>query len=268
MADKTTMLISPSFGEFLFDAVLNTEHNREVTVTNHPVQYGAEISDHSFIEPETVNLQIGMSDAMAEIGQEAHSVNAYAQLVQMMEARELITLVTRLGTYRDMLIVSMSAPDEFSVMNGVKAQIGLKHINIVTSAVVLIQNKVSSSKGGYKQPEEEEKTPDPEAEDKDWNKSILKIFSDLFNGASEASSTMSSSGMKMTWDEYKSNQLSESAKYTEERMGGREAVDREIQKEISALNNVVTERSVGSTYVGLYGIYIRTADGWRLKARK
>ena len=122
MAEQTTtMIISPSYGQFVFDAVLDAVHRREITVTSHPVQYGAEIADHSYIEPEEVSLEIGMSDAMSAVGEEGHSVNAHVQLVQMMEARELVTLVTRLGTYRDMLIVSMTTPDSVAVMNGIKA---------------------------------------------------------------------------------------------------------------------------------------------------
>lgn len=256
MADKT-LIRSPSFGDFVFDAVLSAEHTREVTVTSHPVQYGAEIADHSYIEPEAVSIQIGMSDVMAEIGQAAHSVNAYAQLVQMMEARELVTLVTRLGTYDDMIIVSMSVPDEFATMNGLKAQIGFRHVTIVTAAVVLVQNKIGSSKGVGRTTVE--KTPDPEEpEDLDENKSAglwgydaFKTVLSLFGGGDNSGIDMT--GMKMSWDRYQDRQISEAQ---------HEQYETYVGGVTAGLELSYSGEPIGTIKVVDKTPYVKTSDGW------
>ena len=145
MATEKTMIKSPSFNKFFFDAVFSTEHQASVTVTKHPVQQGASITDHSYVEPNEVTLDIGMSDSMAGAGAD-HSVNAYATLRAMMVKREPLKLVTRLQVYNNMLITSMSAPDDKTTMNALRCTIYFTEIGIVSVAVVQIQQNVSGSK--------------------------------------------------------------------------------------------------------------------------
>lgn len=142
-----TMITSPSCGRIIFDAVFSLSHNSNVMVTEHPVQSGASIADHSFIEPDEVQIEIGMTDTAISVNgpSESRSVNAYAQLHSLMAAREPLTLITRLKTYRNMLITSISAPDDYHTMNALKANIYFKQINIVSVSTVKVQQTVSSS---------------------------------------------------------------------------------------------------------------------------
>ena len=142
-----TMITSPSGGRIIFDAVFSLSHNSNVMVTEHPVQSGASIADHSFMEQDEVQIEIGMTDTAISVNgpSESRSVNAYAQLYSLMAAREPITLITRLKTYRNMLITSISAPDDYHTMNALKANIYFKQINIVSVSTVKVQQTVSSS---------------------------------------------------------------------------------------------------------------------------
>lgn len=67
MAVKT-MINSPTYGRFVFDAVFNTSHNANLMVTEHPVQSGGSIADHAFMEPDEVQMEIGMSDTAISVG--------------------------------------------------------------------------------------------------------------------------------------------------------------------------------------------------------
>lgn len=140
-----TMLVSPTFGSFFFDAVFNTDHFASLTVTQHPVQSGASISDHAFMEPDEVSIEIGMSDA-ASGALDSHSVNAYTQLRAIMELREPVTLITRLKTYSSMVITSISAPDDVKTMYALRATISFRKVNIVNVSTVTVQETVTSSK--------------------------------------------------------------------------------------------------------------------------
>lgn len=141
----TTMLITSDGETFVFDAVLSAEHKSSVSVTSHPVQYGASIVDHAINEPDEVMLSVGMTDTMEGVDSN-HSVNAFAKLKQITESRKVVSLVTRLGRYENMLITSLSAPDDYTTMYGLKANIIFTHIEIVPVSVVTVQQTVSSSK--------------------------------------------------------------------------------------------------------------------------
>ncbi|MDR1599457.1 MAG: hypothetical protein LBS11_06270 [Oscillospiraceae bacterium] len=112
MPSEKTLIISPTLGRLLFDAVLKVDHSMNVTVTQHPAQYGAAVADNAFLEPEQPSIDIGMSDVMTSLdtiaGASANrSVTAYEALRGIAQRREFITLVTRLRTYQNLLITSI-----------------------------------------------------------------------------------------------------------------------------------------------------------------
>lgn len=144
MAVTQTMIDSPSFGRFVFDAVFSTEHNLSITATQHPVQTGSSVSDHAFTNPTEVSIEVGMSDAMQGVGAD-HSVNAFQQLKAIMMRKEPLTVITRLDTYKNMLITSISAPDNYETMHGLKAQVYFQQIEIVSVATVKVQQLVTGS---------------------------------------------------------------------------------------------------------------------------
>ena len=195
-----TMITSPSYGRFLFDFVFSAEHKMNLKPTEHPVQSGSSITDHSIMQPDEVILEIGMSDTASGAGSN-YSVNGYQMLRAIMQKREPLTLTTRLNTYRDMLITSISAPDDVSTMFALKASIYLQQIKIATVATVTVQQKVSSSKpstpggGSSSPPPDPVKTPDKE----DKKKSVLKQIADkLAKATTEAKTAPKATTTKAT----------------------------------------------------------------------
>lgn len=141
-----TMASSPSIEEpFFFDAVFSTTHEANVTVTTQPVEIGANIADHAYLEPDTVTMEIGASDA-SEGAESNHSVNAYTMLRTVMEEREPISLYTRLKSYTNMMVVSISVTDDYTTSTALRASIMLQKILIVNVATVKVQQTVTSSK--------------------------------------------------------------------------------------------------------------------------
>ena len=142
--DTTVMLQSPSYGNFTFDAVLQTEHSYSVVVTEHPVMYGSEIADHAYDEPDEVSLKIGMTD-VAE-GGAGRSVNAFLQLRELMLAHEPLRLLTRLRVYDNMVITSMSVPDDYKTMHALQASISLRQVRTVPVSIITITYQAASKK--------------------------------------------------------------------------------------------------------------------------
>ena len=135
-------MLQTSMGDFYFDAVLKTEHNATMMITEHPVQTGAPIADHAYLEPEEITCEIGMTD----VNGDGMSVQMYQQLRELMGRREPFTLVTRLHSYENMLISALSVPDDYTTMFALKASIVFKQIRVVQVATVQVQQTVAGSK--------------------------------------------------------------------------------------------------------------------------
>jgi hypothetical protein len=121
-----------------FDAWLRLNHNTSLTVTQHPVETGAAISDHSFVNPRRFSFDIGMTDvANTPVfqGNNTRSVNAYNALTAMQATRQLLTLASKYGNYRNILIESVNVSDDFRTKNAMFATITLVEIIMAKTQV-------------------------------------------------------------------------------------------------------------------------------------
>ena len=153
--------------DYVFDAVLKLMHQRTLTKTRHPVLTGASISDHAYIEPSRVVLEIAMSDAMASfvagswVGASTKSISAWQVLKNLQLNKTLLTLSTRLDTYYNMLITSATAPEDNKTLYGLRATITLEEvISASVSSAMAVSSRpqtTGSSSGGTVQ----SVSPDP-----------------------------------------------------------------------------------------------------------
>lgn len=127
---------------YYFDAWLRLQHQSDMTITRHPVETGAEISDHCYAEPRRWIFQIGMSDVSTSPVAEqfsanpTRSVNAYNTLYQLQQSRTLLSLTSKYGTYTNVLIQSMIAIDDWRTKNALKVNVTLQEIILVSTSVV------------------------------------------------------------------------------------------------------------------------------------
>lgn len=155
--------VRTSVGGLYFDAILKTDHTAKITMTDHPVESGANITDHAYIEPDEVSLELGVSDSAIEassFGTGARSVTAYQELRKLQRSRQPMTIITRLQTYKNMLISTITAPDDYSTMNALKATIMCREVMIVSTETVTVSprasqepQKTGSTNSGAKQPD-------------------------------------------------------------------------------------------------------------------
>lgn len=124
-----------------FDAWLRLNHNTSLTITQHPVETGAAITDHSYFNPRRFAFDIGVTDTVTSPtfpGQQSRSVNAYNQLVEMQRSRQRLTLVTKYNTYTNILIENIDVSDDYTTQTALKATIYLLEVIVanVTQAAV------------------------------------------------------------------------------------------------------------------------------------
>lgn len=134
------VLVKTNIGGYFFDAILREEHQSSLRITSHPVQTGANITDHSYMEPAVVMLEVAMSDVMDSMvagqftGRYTKSVSAYDALAELQKARVPISVHTRLRTYENMLVESITTPDDVKTLYGLRCSVVLREIFIVEVA--------------------------------------------------------------------------------------------------------------------------------------
>ena len=126
---------------YFFDAVLRAEHVQELAITRHPVQIatassapGGSISDHAYMLPARVTLEIGMSDALDRYNPTDYtstvskSVSAYQTLLTVQARRNPLVLLTRLQTYSNMLIQSIRPIEDYKTRHALRAHVIFEQI--------------------------------------------------------------------------------------------------------------------------------------------
>ena len=135
---------------FFFDAFLKLDHERKLTITDHPVEEGANITDHAFVEPKAVSIEIGMSDVCSSFvdGQftqrYSRSVSAFDTLEKLQADRVPIEIHTKLATYKNMMIETITAPDDYLTRNNLRATVFFREIIVVSTKTAALPDRTSA----------------------------------------------------------------------------------------------------------------------------
>jgi hypothetical protein len=128
-----------TIGELSPDVTLDEQLQDSVTVTDHPVEIGASISDHAFMNPSEVMLRIGFTNSKGFLAlftgnSSPTPAEAYEQLQDMMREREPIDLITSRRAYTDMLITALSVTTDDKTANILAANVKLRQIILVSTS--------------------------------------------------------------------------------------------------------------------------------------
>lgn len=141
------------------DAAISLTHQSAVTITEHPVEDGANISDHSRPRPESIVIDGVISNTRLGLKQELRVVEAFGQrfqvaagstspnaagyaqeaLVKLKELstqRKTFTVVTRRRTYTDMMIETLSSPEDKNTGDSLR-------FTATCRQVIIVRNKVT-----------------------------------------------------------------------------------------------------------------------------
>jgi hypothetical protein len=128
---------------FVFDGTLRAEHEQQTVVTLNPVQTGAAITDHAYVMPARLTVEIAMSDAMQSytIGQwssgPTRSISAYQTLKALQLANTPVSLATKLASYSLMMITDCRAEETKDTKYALKATVTFTEI--FTGTVLQVQ---------------------------------------------------------------------------------------------------------------------------------
>lgn len=115
---------SSAIGPVPIDCVVSEKHTSELEITEIPVESGVRITDHAFVLPKKVTLDIANQNAAA----------AYNALVAFQESRVPFTVVTGLYVYTNMLIKNLNAERDKTFSSVLRCTCDLQEIIIVSTA--------------------------------------------------------------------------------------------------------------------------------------
>jgi hypothetical protein len=145
------------------DASVTETHSLANTVTDHPVEDGVNVSDHSRPEPDALTIEGIVSNTPFSTSTQTRAVNsgsvtfdttseanvprdqpgyaeeAYRKLRQLRDEGVLCTVVTTLRTYTSMAITSVSVPRDSKTYDALRFSITFKR-------VVVVKNKLTRTR--------------------------------------------------------------------------------------------------------------------------
>lgn len=146
-----------TLGPIIAQAVLEEKHVDELQVTDHPVEQGAQISDHAFMRPAEVTLQYGwspstLSSAIGSINVLSPNLlggnlqDIYQKLLDLQASRIPFTITTGKRQYENMLIRSISETTNEKTENVLMVTVTCRAIFIVQTQATTLPPKTRQAK--------------------------------------------------------------------------------------------------------------------------
>jgi hypothetical protein len=110
------------------EVTVSEDHDDDLTITEHPVEYGAAITDHAFKRPSEVRVRVGWSDAY--IGD---SRMVYEQILQLQAARQPFDVYTGKRAYQSMLVASVHTETNSGLEHTFLTNVTLRQIILVST---------------------------------------------------------------------------------------------------------------------------------------
>lgn len=140
-----------SIGGIEIQATLEEIHNSTVQITEHPVELGAEITDHAFKKPEEVVLRCAWSNSSpqallgsvqrlfsGDLSGSDYVSDVYSQLRALQDLRAPFEIVTTTRRYQNMLITALQVTRDQKTGNALVCTATCREVIIVqTKATTL-----------------------------------------------------------------------------------------------------------------------------------
>jgi len=106
MADSARFIFSRGIkkriGDILIDAFSTETHTKRNTITAYPVESGYDISDHTVNQPFILNI----NGIVEPINDSSNILDTYNKLIQLMNDKTPVTVITGLKVYDSMSIIN------------------------------------------------------------------------------------------------------------------------------------------------------------------
>lgn len=122
-----------SIATFDMMVVLSESATDTLEITRHPVQDGSSITDHAFVQPKTLEMEIVFANTDARTLKET-----YQKLIELQASAVPFDVVTGKRAYKNMLISSISNTTDADTENVLSLGLSLQEIRIVQVEVAVV----------------------------------------------------------------------------------------------------------------------------------
>lgn len=155
----TTTLLYRPFATMIdaleLDASLTETHEAEVDVTQFPVEVGVAVSDHARPKPRKVQIEGLVSNTPINQGATSYGMqgqvpfvkNAYATLIDLADNPRLVTVVTELESYSNMVMDSLKIPRDAKIGDVLKFEAHFIYVRQVTNQATVVAVKPKTAGG-------------------------------------------------------------------------------------------------------------------------
>lgn len=136
-----TLFLQRNIGGFVADVTIEEDSTDELEITQHPVERGAAVTDHSFKKPSVVVITAGWSNSsLSALGDPFYVQSVYAQLLQLQNSRQPFDIVTGKRSYTNMLFRRLSVKTDERTENALVLQAECQEIIITETQTVQTPN--------------------------------------------------------------------------------------------------------------------------------
>jgi hypothetical protein len=125
------------------DASIMQTHTRTAAITEHPVEDGADITDHIRLEPIVVTINgVVTATLLGQQGDATREIDAWAVLEQVIEERQPVTLITTLRTYESMVVRSLSTERNVGLAHAIAPVLEFRQVRIVKALMTRLPPEI------------------------------------------------------------------------------------------------------------------------------
>ena len=136
----SAILFSGRIGPVPVAVILRERHRASLGITEHPIETGAKVTDHAYLEAKRLSLEFA----------DNHAADAYNALVRFQSDRVPFTIVSGLFVYQNMLIKDLSAERDSENSKILRGRAELQEAIIVSTAYTVSEANLKSGKPGGK----------------------------------------------------------------------------------------------------------------------
>lgn len=130
-----------NIGGFVADVTLEEVGVDELEVTDHPVEQGADITDHSFKRPAHLTVRAGWSNSSPQaLGDPNYVQSIYDSFLAMQANRQPIEVVTGKRIYENMLINRLQITTDEKTEHSLAMVCEMREIILVATQTVTVGN--------------------------------------------------------------------------------------------------------------------------------
>lgn len=135
---------SRRIGPFVADLTVDEHATDELAITEHPVEQGADITDHSYKRPARVTIRCGYSNSSTRALGNPHYVDSvYSEFLRLQVERQPFDVLTGKRVYRNMLMARLSCSTDEKTENALEMVVECQQVIIVQTQTLTVPSAAS-----------------------------------------------------------------------------------------------------------------------------